>query len=122
MTFYQNALGGELSLQTIGESPMSEQMPETMKNAILHARLSKNGLVLMASDMMGEKGLMIGNNISMMLNCETEAEARAFYEKLAAGGEATHPLENTFWGALLGDLQDPFGHRWMVNFQAPVHV
>lgn len=117
MTFYQNCLGGELTLQTIGDSPLSEQMPETMKNAILHAMLKKDQLVLLGSDMVGQNGLIAGNNFSLMLNCGSEAEARSFYEKLSTGGEATHPLENTFWGALFGDLRDPFGNQWMIHFQ-----
>lgn len=37
MTFYQECLGGELFMQTIGESPMAEQMPLPMKESILHA-------------------------------------------------------------------------------------
>ena len=31
MTFYRECLGGELYFQTIGESPLSEKMPEQMR-------------------------------------------------------------------------------------------
>ena len=44
MTFYQECLGGELFMQTIGESPMAEQMPLPMKESILHATLTKGAL------------------------------------------------------------------------------
>jgi len=40
MTFYKNCLGGELFLQTVGESPMAGVMPSDMKDAILHSSLT----------------------------------------------------------------------------------
>src|SRR6478736_5944298 len=86
MNFYKDCLGGELNLQTIGESPLSEKMPAQMKECILHATLVKDSLVLMGSDMLGDKGLLKGNNISMAINCSSEAEIENFYEKLSAGG------------------------------------
>jgi PhnB protein len=55
MTFYQQCLGGELVLQKISESPMAARMPSEMGAKILHSSLTKENLVLMASDMMGNK-------------------------------------------------------------------
>jgi PhnB protein len=116
MTFYKNCLGGELYFQTIGGSPMSEQMPPKMKDCILHATLTNGSLILMGSDMVSETGFIKGNAVSLMLNCNSEEEIRRFYEKLSQGGQATHPLENTFWGALFGGLTDKFGNHWLLNF------
>ena len=116
MTFYKNCLGGELELQTIGESPLADKMPPQMKDSILHATLTKGALVLMASDMVGEKGLIKGNAVSLMLNCSSEDEIRTFYKKLSTGGQATHPLEDSFWGALFGDLTDKYGNQWLLHF------
>ena len=116
MNFYKTCLGGELSLQTIGESPLAEKMPWQMKEFILHSTLSKGTLVLMASDMVGEQGLIKGNAVSLMLNCNSEEEIKSCYEKLSDGGQSTHPLENTFWGAVFGDLIDKFGNHWLLHF------
>lgn len=117
MTFYKECLGGELTLQTVGESPLSEKMPKHMKNSILHATLKNDELILMASDMVDNYGLHKGNNISMVLNCKSEKEIRSNYQKLSAGGSATHPIELTFWGALFGGLTDKFGNHWLLNYQ-----
>jgi PhnB protein len=117
MTFYKDCLGGELVLQTIGESPMSVDIPCFMKPFILHSSLTKGALVLTGSDMVPENGLTMGNTISLFLNCNSEEEARTFYDRLATNGIATHPLENTFWGALFGGLTDKFGHQWLINFE-----
>jgi PhnB protein len=116
MTFYKDCLGGELNFQTIGESPLSDKMPKQMKDCILHGTLTNNGLVLMASDMVSEKGLVKGNAVSLSLNCSSEDEIKSCYAKLSAGGTANHPLENSFWGALFGDLTDKFGNHWILNF------
>jgi PhnB protein len=116
MTYYQACLGGDLEFQTIGESPMAERMPAEMKDFILHATLKHQALELMGSDMVGEQGLMKGNNVSLMLDCDSEKEIKAVYKYLSKGGEATHPLEITFWGALFGDLKDKFGNQWLLHF------
>ena len=117
MTFYKECLGGELFVQTVGESPLSGKMPPKMKEFILHATLTKGSLVLMGSDMVDEKGLQKGNSVSLMLNCSSEEEIKTCYSNLSKGGEATHPLESTFWGALFGDLKDKYGNHWLLHFQ-----
>lgn len=116
MTFYQTCLGGELSFQTVGESPLSARMPGRMKDCILHATLTKDALTLMGSDMVTGQGLIKGNNVTLSLNCSSEAEVKTFYEQLSAGGVATHQLEESFWGALFGDLTDKFGNHWILNY------
>jgi len=116
MTFYKETLGGELTLQPIGESPMSGQLPESMKENILHSTLTKGDLVIMASDMVARDGLTKGNAVAMMLNCSSEEDIKTVYSKLSSGGNATHPLEDTFWGALFGDLTDKFGNHWLLHY------
>lgn len=116
MVFYKKCLGGELSLQTIGESPLSETMPAKMKKYILHAVLSNKEFVLMGTDMVSESGLLKGNAVSLVLTCSSEKEIRECYKKLSQGGEQTHPLENTFWNALFGGLTDKYGNTWILNY------
>ncbi|MBK6379552.1 MAG: VOC family protein [Chitinophagaceae bacterium] len=117
MNFYKDCLGGELTLQTIGESPLADKMPPQMKECILHASLVKDSLVLMGSDMVGEKGLIKGNNVSLAINCSSDEEIQNFYEKLSAGGNKDHALEESFWGATFGDLTDKYGNHWLLNFE-----
>jgi PhnB protein len=115
MNFYQECLGGDLFFQTIGESPMADKMPLKMKESILHSTLTSGDVRIQASDM-GNEGLIKGNNVSLMLNCSSEKEIITTYEKLASGGVATHPLEDTFWGSLFGGLTDKFKIRWILHF------
>lgn len=116
MTFYQECLGGELVFQTVSESPLFDQMPKQMKDCILHATLTKAALTLMGSDMVPESGLVKGNSVSLFINCDSEEEIKTLYKALSKGGHSDHPLEDTFWGALFGDLTDKFGNHWLLNY------
>lgn len=121
MAFYKECLGGELYVQTVGESPMAGKLPEKMKDCVMHATLSKGQLVLMGSDMVMDDGLVRGNAVSMLLQCGSEAEIRNTYAALAKGGRANHPVEATFWGALFGDLTDKYGNHWLLNYDQAKH-
>jgi len=116
MTFYKECLGGQLTLQSIGESPLADKMSEQMKGYIVHATLTNGPISLMASDMVSEQGLTIGNSVSLMLDCGNEQQINDFYNKLSADGEATHPVSVSFWGALFGDLTDKFGNHWLLHY------
>ena len=117
MTFYQECLGGDLFFQTVGESPLSGKMPRRVKDFIVHSTLTKdNILLLQGSDMAPQTGLVKGNNVSLALNCSSEEEIRALYTKLSRGGKANHPIADTFWGAMFGDLTDKFGNHWLLHF------
>ena len=116
MMFYWACLDGELTFQTIGESPLADKMPPKMKDSILHATLKKDTLVLMGTDCVPQPGLIKGNSVSLSLHCCSEEEIKIFYEKLSGGGASTYPLQDTFWGALFGGLTDKFGNHWLLNF------
>ncbi len=116
MNFYKECLGGELFFQTVGDSPLADKMPVQMKESILHSTLTRENLVLMGSDMVADGGLIKGNAVSLMLDCNSEEEIRNCYTKLGEDGEATHPPELTLRGALFGDLTDKYGNHWLLHF------
>lgn len=116
MYFYQDCIGGELVFQTVGESPMADQMPAKMKDCILHSTLTNGNVVLLATDILPKNGIIKGNNISLMLDCESELEIKRLYKKLLNGGHSNQLLEDTFWGAIFGDLTDKYGNHWLLNY------
>jgi len=116
MNFYKDCLGGELTLQTVGDMPaMAAQMPANMKDSILHSTLKSGGITIMASDLNREK-LLEGNTFGLCINCDTEAELNAFFSKLSAGGKIIQSVGDMPWGALYGELTDKYGKLWMFNF------
>ncbi|MEQ8582637.1 MAG: VOC family protein [Marinoscillum sp.] len=115
MTFYQQCLGGQLKFQTVAESPLSEEMSEPMKACIVHATLSNGVMKLMGSDIVPESGLVKGNSVSLSLTCTSTGELKRLYRKLSSGGTASHPPQETHWGALFGELTDKFGNHWLLS-------
>ncbi|OHA17463.1 MAG: glyoxalase [Candidatus Taylorbacteria bacterium RIFCSPLOWO2_12_FULL_43_20] len=114
MNFYNDCLGGELTFQTMGESPMAGEMPEA-KDKIIHASLKKGDMEILASDMMRDKAI-VGDNVALSINCESEEEIKSLFSKFSDGGEVFMPLEKQFWGALFGVITDKYGVEWMFNY------
>lgn len=117
MEFYRDCLGGDLSLQTIGESPIADKLPAPMKDCILHSILNNGELTIMGSDCVPEQGLVKGNGVSLNITCSSEAEIKAYYKKLSVDGQPTYPLHNSFWGSLFGGLTDKYGNYWLLNYE-----
>ena len=115
MNFYRECLGGELWLQSFGESPMAEGMSDEQKAQTLHSELSGGGISLMASDGMGGQAPTPGGPITLCLNSPDKDEIKGYYAKLSAGATVTQPLSEEFFG-LYGALTDKYGIAWM--FQA----
>ncbi|CAN5543797.1 VOC family protein [soil metagenome] len=118
MEFYQSVFGGDLRLDTFGASGMSQDPAEV--DLIMHAQLTTpSGLTLMGSDTPARVDLTVGDNVSVSLSGEDEAELRGFWDGLVAGGTVSLPLERAPWGDTFGMCIDPFGIHWMVNVTVP---
>jgi PhnB protein len=115
MTFYQKCIGGVLGFQTIGDSPLSKEMPDKMKRSILQGTLRKGMMTLIGSDLVNNIGLIKGNSVSILLNCENEKKASVLYKKLSIGGSQIQHLEVNHFGILMGGLTDRYGYQWIVQ-------
>jgi len=114
MEFYKSCLGGELTIQKVGDSPMAKDMPDK-KDQVMHSMLKSGGIVLMASDLVMPGELTQGNTVTLTINGGSPEELKAFFAKLSEGGKVTHDLKEEFFG-WYGDLTDKFGVLWA--FQA----
>jgi len=114
MEFYRTVFGGELTLSTFGEFHASEDPAEQDK--IMHGMLtSPTGLVLMGADTPNSMSYQPGDNFSVSLSGDDEAELRGYWEKLADGATITMPMDKAPWGDIFGMLTDKFGVSWLVN-------
>jgi len=117
MEFYQSVFGGELTSSTFGEFQASDDPAE--KDKIMHSMLTtEGGMVLMASDTPNQMDYTPGNNFSISLSGEDEAELRGYWDKLSANGSVTMPLGPAPWGDTFGMCADKFGVNWLVNIAA----
>lgn len=114
MEFYRAALGGDLTISTFGEFGASQDPAESGK--VMHAMLeTPAGFALMAADTPNGMEYTPGNNHSVSLSGDDEAELRGYWDKLAEGATVVMPLEKAPWGDTFGMCTDRFGVQWMVN-------
>lgn len=118
--FYKSVFGGEfLAVQRFKDTPESERVPAHEKDKLMHIALpiGKDNMI-MGTDALESMGhhLHIGDNISLSLDVESEAEADQLFEKLSAGGKVSMPMEKAFWGDYFGMCTDKFGIQWMISY------
>lgn len=114
MQHYQYCLGGTLQLQTIADSPLARELPDSMQAFILTAILRHQQLVLMGTDLVEANSLGARTPVSLYLLLQDEAELRKSFARLAEGGLITQPLKHNHEGQLSGELTDRFGYHWML--------
>lgn len=117
--FYKSVFGGEFATVMRFQDMPAEYAPaENEKNLIMHVALPiGNGSILMGSDTPAHMGTVTnGNNFSIAISADSEADADKLYQGLSAGGQATMPMANAFWGSYFGMLNDKFGVGWMISY------
>ena len=122
-TFYKSVFGTEFEggIMRYGDGPMLDDQPgvtDDDKKLIVNIQLPiLGGHLLMGSDAPDARGYQLnqGNNVQIVLDPDTRAEADALFAALAAGGTVNDPLEEAFWGDYYGSLVDRFGIHWLVN-------
>lgn len=122
--FYKSVFGGEFGndgIARFGDIPQDDQSPpmsDSIKRMIVHVEVEiTGGLILMGTDVPAEMGFSVkqGNNVNINLEPDTKEEAERLFHELADGGVILQPMQEMFWGAYYGHLQDKFGVYWMVN-------
>jgi PhnB protein len=116
MKFYQAILGGELLMQSYGESGMAKTPQQ--QDRIIHAALKNDLLSFMASDSNPEQPVTFGNNLHMSIVGTDQEILTGFFNKLAQGGKVIMPLDKQFWGDIFGMTIDKFGVHWMINISS----
>jgi PhnB protein len=82
----------------------------------MHSMLeTPNGLTLMGADTPNGMAYNPGDNISVSLSGDDEAELRGYWDKLTEGATIAEPLEKAPWGDTFGMFTDKFGINWLVN-------
>lgn len=114
MNFYREVLGWDLSLMTVGESPVANRMP-VPADSILHGTLSKDDKILMGSDLHWGEPHANANGLQICVNCESEQEITDLFIRLSAEGKVLHMLADMPWGAKFASVIDKYGKYWILN-------
>ena len=113
--YYEKVLGGEIEAMLPHEgTPAAEHTPPEWQKKIIHAKISIDGEVLMASD--APPGhFQKPQGFSVSLQVEDPADGERKFKALAEGGTVNLPFAKTFWAKGFGMCVDQFGIPWMVN-------
>ena len=117
--FYKSVFGGEFSMMLRfeeGQEEMKKRMSEADMQKIMHVSLPAGQSVLMGSDMPGSTPG--GGSFAVSITADSRKEADELFAALSAGGKATMPMDDAFWGDYFGMLNDKFGVQWMVSCES----
>ena len=106
--FYKKAFGAKKRLQL------------KMGDRIGHAELEIGGCVVMLADEFPEMGVvgpkaLKGTTVTMCLYVADVDKAISKAE--AAGAKVLRPAADMFYGCRSGQIEDPFGHVWMLQHE-----
>ena len=118
MAFYQNCLGGELTLTKLGDTPMKDQFPQEKHDRIINAQLKSGAIDFSATDWMASPALepKQGNMFSIFVIGITYDELKTVFDRLAEGADKDKrtliELHNMPFGSY-GQFTDKYGVSWI---------
>ncbi|WP_460675041.1 VOC family protein [Larkinella ripae] len=124
MTFYQQCLGGQLTLTKLGDTPMKDQFPVEKHHRIINAHLKSGAIEISATDWMASPILepKLGNTVSLYLVGESYHELKAVFDNLAEGADQDkrtfQDLHSVPFGSY-GQLTDKYGVSWIFKGDKP---
>lgn len=118
---YRSVFGGEFPyIGRYKDMPPSENSAQMDGEKIMHMSIRiAPDTYIMGSDIGGDwaKDVIVGNNVQLSVNAESEEHADRLFAGLSEGGQPTMPMAKTFWGSYFGMCCDKFGIRWMISFE-----
>lgn len=120
IAFYREALGAQVLMKlhyrdapTGGDGGCGDGTGMPPGDKVMHAALQIGGATLLVSD-----GLCGGDprfeGVSLSIAADDDAQARRFFDALAAGGQVQQPFGPSFFASSFGMVVDKFGVHWMV--------
>ena len=117
MTFYQNCLGGDLTLTRTGDTPMKNQFPPEKHNLIINAHLKSGNIRFSATDWHADTiAPKQGNTFSIYVSGGTYPELKEVFEKLSIGADKdkrTFMELNEMPFGTYGQFTDKYGVSWI---------
>jgi PhnB protein len=114
LEFYTSVFGGDLSMNTFAS--FGNDGPDGER--IMHGMLQTDaGYSIMAADVTSDMTYEApaGFTVSLSGDADSASDLRRYFEKLAASGTITMPLQKQVWGDEFGMCVDGYGIPWLVN-------
>ncbi|MDB5161081.1 MAG: hypothetical protein JWO96_461 [Candidatus Saccharibacteria bacterium] len=116
MTFYHEAIGGELTVTKLADTPMKEQFPPEKHDRIINAYLKSGDIEISATDWMASPDFnpVQGNTSAIFVTGESYEELRIVFDKLKDGdnNQRLQELHEMPFG-MYGQFYDKYGVQWI---------
>jgi PhnB protein len=89
------------------------------KNRVAHVNLKIAGTQILISDTQVDKPVLVGENITLFIQCDDLQEQKFIYESLVVNAKVIIPLSETFWSKSYAYFIDQFGIGWQLNYDEP---
>lgn len=115
---YEKVLGGKIELMLRNsDGPADMEYPPERKDKVMHARMSIDGEVIMASDA-PPSHFQKAQGFAVSITVADPADAERKFKALLEGGSINMPFGKTFFSKGFGMGVDQFGIPWMINCPA----
>lgn len=108
--YYQDCFGGELSVQTMADTPLGGRMGKRMGETVICAILENEYLKLVGTDLTEEDRIVPGNNLGILIECGSFKERTGLISKLTGTSSSStgdiNPLIN---------VTDKYSVRWILS-------
>jgi PhnB protein len=114
MAFYQDCLGGDLTITKVSDTPMKFQMPPEQHHKVAFANLKSGVLEISGTDWLHPTRTPTqGNTVALFVCRGNYAELRTIFDKLAVGApkDLLDDLKDLPFG-VYGYLADKYGVHW----------
>jgi PhnB protein len=109
-TYYKTCFGGELTMQTLADTPHGIGMSEEMQKIVIYATLRNDYFKLAGTDLTDEDRIVSGNNVSILIECSSFTERARLINKLVGRNfcsmDNTNPLIN---------VTDKYSIHWILS-------
>lgn len=116
MTFYQNCLGGELTLTKLGDTPMKDMFPKEKHGRIINANLKSGSIEITATDWMASPMYepKQGDTYAIFMLGGSYDELKIVFDKLSQGAnkDRFQELHDLPFGTY-GQFYDKYGFQWI---------
>lgn len=109
---------GKPEIMFFGDMPPdpSWEMPEEMKDKVMHTSLNIHGSEVMFSDTMANAPVAFGKNINVTVVSDNLEQMTEEFNRLGQDGKVQMEMQKTFWSPAYGAVEDKFGIDWQFSF------
>ena len=108
--YYQACFGGELTVQTLADTPHGVGLNKEMRKLVVWATLKNEYFKLVGTDLIDEDNIVSGNNVSILIECPSFTERTKLVNKLI--GRNFCSIENT---NPLVSIVDIYRVNWLLS-------